>query len=172
MVQRQTCSANARELKGFVKLSLQPGETKTATFTLDKRAFAYWNTRIHDWHVESGDFVIEIGQSSAHIVASVQVTVESTVKLPQHFTMDSIFLDLMKDERARQMLVPLMAAVNESFGISTAEDSRSEVAASAITPAMLEAMVRYSPLRSLLSFAPGKVTYEQLVEMVDALNRG
>ncbi|NLV57489.1 MAG: glycosyl hydrolase [Clostridiales bacterium] len=161
-----------RELKGFVKLSLQPGETKTATFTLDKRAFAYWNTRIHDWHVESGDFVIEIGQSSAHIVASVQVTVESTVKLPQHFTMDSIFLDLMKDERARQMLVPLMAAVNESFGISTAEDSRSEVAASAITPAMLEAMVRYSPLRSLLSFAPGKVTYEQLVEMVDALNRG
>jgi len=43
-----------KELKGFEKVFLNPGEEKTVTFTLDKRAFAYYNTQIKDWHVESG----------------------------------------------------------------------------------------------------------------------
>ena len=43
-----------RELKAFEKTELAPGETKTVTFELDSRAYAYWNTEIHDWHVETG----------------------------------------------------------------------------------------------------------------------
>jgi len=53
-----------KELKGFEKVFLNPGEEKTVTFTLDKRAFAYYNTQIKDWHVESGEFLILIGRSS------------------------------------------------------------------------------------------------------------
>ena len=53
-----------RELKGFAKVALQPGESKEVAFTLDKRAFAYWNQQIHDWHVETGAFTIEVGASS------------------------------------------------------------------------------------------------------------
>ena len=73
-----------KELKGFDKVDLQPGETKTVTFTLGKRAFAYWNTQIHDWHVESGEFRILVGKSSRDIQLEETVTVESTVKLPVH----------------------------------------------------------------------------------------
>ncbi len=47
-----------KELRAFGKVSLEPGETKTLTFTLDKRAFAYWNTTLHDWHVLSGTYTI------------------------------------------------------------------------------------------------------------------
>lgn len=57
-----------KELRDFVKVELEPGETKTVTFTLDKRAFAYYSVRIHDWHVESGTFDILIGKSSREIV--------------------------------------------------------------------------------------------------------
>src|SRR5699024_10481659 len=56
-----------RELRGFDKIELAPGETKMVSFTLDKRAFAYWNTDIHDWYVESGKYLIQIGSSSRDI---------------------------------------------------------------------------------------------------------
>jgi len=65
----------ARELKGFEKISLQPGETKTVTFQLSKRAFAYWNIEAHDWYVESGDFAIQIGKDSHDIVCEEKVKI-------------------------------------------------------------------------------------------------
>lgn len=54
----------SKELKGFKKVNLEPDETKTISFTLDKRAFAWWNTERHDWFVSEGEFNIIIGQSS------------------------------------------------------------------------------------------------------------
>jgi uracil phosphoribosyltransferase len=53
-----------RELKGFAKVELQPGEAKDVSFTLDKRSFAYWNAEIHDWFVVSGDYAVQVGASS------------------------------------------------------------------------------------------------------------
>jgi len=67
-----------KELKGFQKVTLQPGEETRVEFTLDKRAFAYYNINIADWHVESGAFDILIGASSADIRAAGNVWVESS----------------------------------------------------------------------------------------------
>ena len=53
-----------KELKGFKKVNLSPGETKTIQFHLNQRSFAFWNNEIHDWCVASGNFVIIVGQSS------------------------------------------------------------------------------------------------------------
>jgi beta-glucosidase len=64
-----------KELKGFEKVYLEPNETKSVTFILDKRSFAYYNTRIKDWHVETGIFNILIGKSSRDIVLSKSLTV-------------------------------------------------------------------------------------------------
>ncbi|GJM75888.1 hypothetical protein HMSSN036_81040 [Paenibacillus macerans] len=52
-----------KELKGFRKVELQPGETQTVVFELDKSAFAYYNTTLKDWHAESGEYRILIGKS-------------------------------------------------------------------------------------------------------------
>ena len=49
-----------RELKGFEKVELQPGESKDVSFELDKRSFAYWNDDLGDWHVETGEFGAEM----------------------------------------------------------------------------------------------------------------
>ncbi len=67
------------ELKGFKKVFLKAGEEKTVEIELNKRAFAYYNVNIHDWHVESGDFTVSVGASSRDIRLSADVTVNSTL---------------------------------------------------------------------------------------------
>ncbi len=56
-----------KELKGFAKLKLAPGETQTVTITLDRRAFAYYYVKAHDWKVEPGDFDLYVARSAAQI---------------------------------------------------------------------------------------------------------
>lgn len=69
-----------KELKGFKKVFLKAGEAKTVEIALDKRAFAYYNVNIHDWHVESGAFKILVGASSRDIRLETAVQVTSTVE--------------------------------------------------------------------------------------------
>ncbi|MBE6772371.1 MAG: glycosyl hydrolase [Ruminococcaceae bacterium] len=64
-----------KELKGFKKIWLNPDEEKEVTFELSKRAFAFYNVNINDWCVESGEFDILIGASSADIRLSATVNV-------------------------------------------------------------------------------------------------
>jgi beta-glucosidase len=56
-----------KELKGFDKVDLQPGETKTVTVALDRRAFSYWNVNQHAWTADPGEFDILVGSSSEKI---------------------------------------------------------------------------------------------------------
>ena len=156
-----------RELKGFEKVELQPGESRDVTFTLDKRAFAYWNAAIHDWHVETGVFTIEVGQSSRDIEVSGEVTVESTVALPRHYTADSIFMDVMADPKAKEALGPMLASIQKAFAPSA---DAGDAAQEAISADMGLAMMRYMPLRGLVSFSPDKVTDDTLKPLLDALN--
>ena len=69
-----------KELRAFKKVFLKAGEEKTVELTLSKRAFAYFNVNIMDWHVESGDFEILVGASSRDIRLEGKVKVESTVE--------------------------------------------------------------------------------------------
>lgn len=88
-----------RQLAGFKKVFIQRGETRTVEFTLSKRAFAYYNEEIKDWHVENGAYKIEIGASSRDIRASREINVISKLpevlapdyreKAPQYYRLDS-----------------------------------------------------------------------------------
>ena len=69
-----------KELRGFKKVFLEAGEEKEVNLTLDKRAFAFYNVNVKDWFVESGDFVIGVGASSADIRLAAQVYVEGTTE--------------------------------------------------------------------------------------------
>lgn len=69
-----------KELKGFKKVFLKAGEEKEIEIVLDKRAFAYYNVNLGDWHVESGEFKILVGASSRDIKLETTVNVESTVE--------------------------------------------------------------------------------------------
>ncbi len=53
-----------RELKGFAKVRLDPGETRNVSINLDARAFSYWDEPAHRWIVDPGKFIIRVGDSS------------------------------------------------------------------------------------------------------------
>ena len=157
-----------RELKGFDKVFLEPGESKDVSFTLDKRSFAYWNTKIHDWHVESGEFRIEIGHSSRDIACCAAVQVDSTAEIPRRYDVNSIFMDLMQDPRADTVLKPLLDGIREMFMPS--DEEQSDAAQEAISNEMSLAMVKYMPLRSILSFAGEKADPGLIDQILKALN--
>ncbi len=71
-----------KELKGFAKVELQPGETKTVSVSLDFRSFAYYHPAYSQWITEDGAFDILIGASSTDIRCTKTVTLQSTCELP------------------------------------------------------------------------------------------
>ncbi|WP_328768927.1 beta-glucosidase [Devosia sediminis] len=72
----------AKELKAFEKLHLQPGEQRSVTMLLDARAFAWYREKARHWLVEAGSFTIRVGQSSADLPLTGQVTRSTTLMLP------------------------------------------------------------------------------------------
>lgn len=157
-----------KELREFSKVDLQPGETKTVSFTLDKRAFAYYNTQIHDWHVESGEFTIMAGRSSRDIVLNEDIYVESTVNIPVHFTTDSTLGDVMENPKTREVVENLFAA--STLGGGQGKEESSEGAA--VSDEMMEAMMKYMPLRGILSFGgQDAIGIDELQRLVDRLNQ-
>jgi beta-glucosidase len=67
-----------RELKGFDRLELAPGQTKTAKFTLTPRDFAYCDVPGKQWRADSGDYVIEVGASSRNLLLQSKVLLTDT----------------------------------------------------------------------------------------------
>lgn len=70
--------APLRELKGFAKVFLQPGERREVTIPLDDKAFRYFNVQTNRWEVEGGQYRLEVGASSAEILLTAAVEVEGT----------------------------------------------------------------------------------------------
>ena len=69
-----------KELKGFAKVHLEPGETTEVSIELNRRAFAFYDPDQRDWIVEAGDFEILVGASSQDIRLSSKIRIDSKQK--------------------------------------------------------------------------------------------
>jgi len=149
-----------KELKGFEKIQLEPGEEKTVTFNLDKRTFAYYNAEIKDWYLESGEFEILVGKSSKDIILKENVKVNSTKTIRKKFHRNSTIGDLMEDPVGSRILKELMQdQISEIFPVD--EHRNEELALS---------MMKYLPLRGLINFGRGQFTEEMLEALLKKLN--
>jgi beta-glucosidase len=92
-----------RELKGFVKVHLEPGETQQVSCQLDDRAFAFWSRRFQRWVVESGEFMIAVGSSSRDLVATETITLDAP-RLAMPLGPDSTLHEWLEDERGRELI--------------------------------------------------------------------
>ncbi|CAH1207416.1 Thermostable beta-glucosidase B [Paenibacillus auburnensis] len=146
-----------RELKGFAKIELQPGEAREVSFTLNKRSFAYYNVQLGDWHVESGVFNILIGASSRDIRLTAPLEVKSTVRLAANFHRNTTVGDLL----ANPLTADKAKHYSSIFGLESAMEDN---------PEMFLAMMKYMPLRALIGFGQGKYTEENLAEDLRELN--
>ncbi|KAJ5531366.1 hypothetical protein N7527_004759 [Penicillium freii] len=68
-------STPPKQLRGFQKLNLQPGESGTATFELTRRDLSYWDVQTQKWILPSGAFAVYVGASSRDIRVDGQFTV-------------------------------------------------------------------------------------------------
>ena len=84
----------AVELKGFAKVTLNPGEIRRVTIPLDDKAFRYFNVKTGSWEVEGGSYTISVGPNAARLPLSAQVEVKGTgaeipyqrEQLPSYYT--------------------------------------------------------------------------------------
>ncbi len=154
-----------RELKGFQKINLAPGEEATVAFSLDMRSFAYYEPRIHDWYVASGEYQIEIGASSRDIRLSTSIQLPESTELPVTYTRESTVGDLMKTSRGRALFEQMFGMQqSQESAASNQDESMGEGGAK-----MAQAMMMEMPLQSIVSF--GRMTMEQLDGIVAMLNR-
>ncbi|MEK3723121.1 beta-glucosidase [Paenibacillus sp. FSL H8-0034] len=149
-----------KELKGFVKVELQPGETKAVTFVLEQRSFAYYNVDLQDWHVETGEFEILIGKSSTEITQRETIRVQSTVSLKKTYTRNSTIGDLMEDPKAAAIVQDLLK--NSPFANAASDHAGASE--------MMAAFLKYMPLRGLVAFSRGAMTDEMLEDVLGLLN--
>jgi beta-glucosidase len=147
-----------KELKAFAKVELAPGEAKTVTFTLDKRAFAYWHAGLHDWYAESGEFELLVGSSSRDIRLRTTVEVESSVRPPRPAVhRNTLIGDLLADPRTAGKV----REIAERTGFAAMFEDNSE---------MMRAMMGYMPLRAACLFSGGNYTEEMMEADIKALN--
>ncbi len=100
-----------KELKGFAKVELQPGETKTVSIALDFRAFAYYHPKYQQWITEDGEFDILIAASAADIRHTLTATLKSTLELPCLINKESTIREWMADPRSAAVLGPLFEQI-------------------------------------------------------------
>ena len=116
-----------RELKGFAKVSLQPGESKEVQFTLDKRSFAYYEPELHDFYAESGTYQICVGASSRDLRLTGLLEWQAAQPLPVHFTAASTLKQIMTHPVGAAIIGPILqrmaAAAGDATGKKDDDDS-------------------------------------------------
>lgn len=158
-----------RELRGFDKIELAPGEEKTVTFTLDMRAFSYWNTEIHDWFVTAGEYHIQIGKNAQKMVLEETVQVKGTKMIPKTYSLNTCLGELMRDENAQAVMGQFMTEMAQETGAVEMQTQQENSESGAVNADMMAAMMEEMPLRQLLSFVPG-MKREMLEQLLAALN--
>ncbi len=68
-----------RELKGFKRVTLEPGEKQFVTIPFDDKSFRFFDTRTNTWEIETGTYDIMIGKDAEHIIFEEQLMVDGTV---------------------------------------------------------------------------------------------
>ena len=115
-----------RELKGFCKVFLRPGEEQKVTFHLSARDLSYWNTRIHEWHVASGEYVLQICKNAEEVVLSVALALHGQALLVSEYSSETKVEDIIQTEKGKifwKKIVPplakvLMSAYGNAGGMS------------------------------------------------------
>ena len=149
-----------KELRGFQKLDLAPGEKQTLRFELDERDFAYFSTRQGRWIAESGDFEILVGASSRDIRMRHRVTLQSREELNYRFTEYSFFREFWSNPELKPRLIELMPkwlASQAGEGMPT-ED------------AVIQDFLQDQPLIKFPYFTLGEISADQVKAFVAQCN--
>ena len=189
-----------QSLVGFAKLMLAPGETKTATFNLDERSFAYFDQGHEAWTIESGEYEIRFAASSRDIRHTLQLTIAGTQSnanpssiaigasgpdLTHHHAIDDETFAAMLDKPvpAAEPIRPFhenssvaevaqtwLGAKIKARVVTEFKASMGGNAADETLNKMFDEMANNMPMRGLALFSGGKTNMSQIRLMLALLN--
>lgn len=160
----KTCSAErpVKELKGFAKVILQPGEEKTIKMELDKRSFAWYSTELSGWYAATGEYELLIGASSCDIRLIKEIHIISTDVLPLKVDRNTTISELIENPKTNGIIMSLLNNMVQYLN-SMQEEGEGE-AAKTVQAEQLIKMLESSPLRFLNSLMG--MTLEQIDELI------
>ncbi len=145
-----------RELAGFAKVSLEPGETHTVEIDLDRRAFAFWDVTGDRWWVQPGEYGVQVARSAADVVVAVPVTLDGDVDRPAALSLDSTVGEWFGHPVVGPALI-------EAITAGASEDQR---AAAQENPNMLK-MVESMPMGQFARFPGVEIPDSALDELIE-----
>ncbi|MCR4587522.1 MAG: glycoside hydrolase family 3 C-terminal domain-containing protein, partial [Lachnospiraceae bacterium] len=153
-----------KELKGFEKVSLNPGETKTVSLCIDARALSYYSESLQDWFAPSGTYELLIGDSSDNILQCTEISFSTRKVLPLLIDRTTTIGELLADERTAPCIREIMSNDHSGFlGANEKDDSPEK----AVSNEMLAAMVNGLPIKSMASF--GIISGDEIDSVVEKL---
>ncbi len=142
-----------RELKGFAKVSLEPGESRQVTVTLDQRAFSFWSELLGTWVVEAGEFAVEVGRHSRDLPLTSTVAVDAPSIAPP-LTADSTLHEWMADPTG-------LALIREAVAAGQPDPTRD---------AELVSVIGTMPMSTLAAFQGMSVDHDTLDKLVERVH--
>ena len=170
-----------KELRGFTKVPLQPGEAKTVIFDIDvKDACGHYDARQKKWRVASGPYCFMVGASSRDIRAQKVVQVRSSSEEPflNAVTRDTLISDLLADARTAEYTKELVAKHPITTGLGETGDAQDSVMMKTISDAqdggmmkkVGDALKREMPLRSIQRSSVSPISHEEFCKAVCELD--
>ncbi len=151
-----------KELKGFKKVRLAPGETKTVTLELDDRSLSYYDPDLGDWYAPGGEYALLVGHASDDIRLEAKISFTTRKLLPFTVTSATTVGELLADPRTKPVVGAFLAQRlarrgHTDLGTTSQADEKSR-----------NDMMYAMPLKSMVSFHV--LTHEGMLEFMDRLN--
>ncbi|WP_182050669.1 glycoside hydrolase family 3 C-terminal domain-containing protein [Changpingibacter yushuensis] len=153
-----------RELRKFVSVQLDAGESRQVQVEIARNDLAYWDVRVDGWIVEGGTYRVEVGASSRDIRGSAEVSIDGDV-LNIPITRETAISELVAHPVAGKIVSDALALL----GGAPAEDG-GEADASALGAESLVKLMGSLPVGRLIGFSGGQLTDEMLDHMIEAAN--
>ncbi len=149
-----------KELKGFAKVEVAPGETKTVEMEIDARSLSYFEESMGDWFAPSGKYELLVGNSSDNITLREEISFETNKVKPMRCDSSITIGELLANPVTKPIVDELLkkAAENSPFGESN----------EAVGDEMMQAMMRFMPLKSVMSF--GMMTEKDMEQLLSAIS--
>ena len=152
-----------KELREFAKIDLKPGEEKTVNFELGKRAFAYYNVELRDWHVNSGVYTICVGAASDDIRLKKDIKITSAVRIKRKVTRNTLLKDIMEEPRLDNIIQLVLNEIKDKlpFNLGNMDLEHDKLARS---------LLNNMTLNSLSAYIGEDLSDEKLDLLIDKLN--
>ena len=155
-----------KELKGFAKIALSPGEEKVVNFQLSKRDFWSYDTALHQWNVRSGKFDILVGGSSRDLPLKTTIDVQATEIGHVRLTATSMLKDFQNHPKGREFYPRLLEATGLKIPSPDDAQSPEEVAEKKKARTAVLAFLNDMVVNKIPAFSQGEFSEEELNEIL------